>query len=296
MAIYSTTLAQLVERTCKLILHDWWSGTATNGSTSTVVDATRRNESDEYFVSLPYAEVYIITTTDGLAPQAEVRKIITPFTQSSGTITVSDNFSVAVGVGDTYSIHSKFKRDEVVEAINMAIDMVREEALFWAVDQTTMHLAAVTYEYALPTNFMYLYKVTMEDADGHFPEQIPPNQYKIIHAAAPMLHLFRYPTGTVPSEHYYGSLWADTEIVADRHLRLEGLVTPDRLTTDASTCPIDPAYIIFQAGALLYGSHMRGIDPDDSKTQATYWQGRADIERAKVVKFILPPSAKRIRE
>lgn len=298
MAIYSITLDGLVERTCKLCLHDWWEGTATSGAVGSVMDTNNRNEADDFFNNLPHAEIYIRTTTDGEAPQGE-RRDISGFAQNPGAVSVLDNFTVAPEVGDTYSIHSEFPRAEVTEAINMAIDMVAEEALVWMVDETTIDaLVAKQYEYNLPTSMMWLFKVTMEDADGNFEDvdPIPSDQYHILHAPTPALKLDLFPTGQKHEGHYHGNFWAESNLIADRALRLEGLASPAILSSDTAVCPISPAYITFQAAAILFGSRISGIDPDAYAARANYWQKRADIERAKVVRVQLPAGAKRIRE
>ena len=296
MAIYSETLDDLVEKTCKLCLHDFRAGTATGGSNATVVDTNNRNEVDGFFTNLPYAEVYIRTTTDNLAPIGQRRDITTYVV---GTVTVADVFTAAVGAGDTYSIHTEFPRDEVVEAINMAIDMVAEEALVWLVDETTIAaLVAAQYEYPLPTTMMWLFKVTMADADGNFEDvdPIPSSQYHILHSAVPVLKLDLFPTGQKHEGHYFGQFWAESDLVAGRALRLEGMASPATLSSDTSTCPISPAYVAFQAAAMLFGSRITGNDVDANAARANYWQQRADIERARVVRVQLPAGAKRIRE
>ena len=298
MAIYSNTLSQLIEWTCRLVLHDWKEGTATGGSTSTVVD-TSRDEAVDYFQNTtPVSKVYIRTTTDSAAPISEQR-VATDFAVGvNPTITVSPNFTAAVGSGDTYAILSEYEWAEVRDAINMAIEMVAEESLFFVIDESTITLSASTYEYTLPTSFMYLYRVSMEDANGDFPEAIPPDQYKVIRSSAPELHLFRFPTGQAFLDHRYGELFGDSDIVADRDLRLEGLATPDKLSADTDTCPISPAYIIYQAGALLHQSRITRpeSDYDYHRLQADLSQKRADIERVRVVSMNLPANSKRCRE
>ena len=80
-------------------------GTATGGSTTTVVDssAALSGATVDHF---DYAFIKITTTTDGLAPQGEVRAISEGgYTVASGTWTVSAAFTVAVASGDTYEIH-----------------------------------------------------------------------------------------------------------------------------------------------------------------------------------------------
>jgi len=297
MAIYSNTLDQLIEWTCKLILHDWKEGTATGGTNATVVD-TSRPEANSYFQNTtPISKVYIRTTTDSAAPIGEQRRVFT-YTSADWTLTITPVFTAIVHLGDTYAILSEYDWAEVKDAINIAIEMVAEESLFFVVDETTVTLAASTYEYSLPTSFMYLYRVSMANANGKYPEAIPPDQYKVIKSSAPKLHLSRFPLEQAYSGHWYGGLFADNDIVADRTVRLEGLVTPDKLSADTDTCPINPAYVINQAGAILHQSRITRpeSDYDYHRVQAEVCQGIADRERARIVGMRLPPNSKKCRE
>jgi hypothetical protein len=184
--------------------------------------------------------------------------------------------------------------------INLTIDMVAEEALVWKTDTTSVTLVADTYEYEMPTDFMLIHKITMADSDGDFDGQdpVPPEMYRIVHGTTPLLHFSIMPEHAQVHDTYYGGLWATESLTADRALRIEGLGSPDTLSADTDTCPMSPAYITFQAAALLHGQKTRGTehDPDAHFSQAQFWQGRADIERARVVNIQLPPNSKRVRE
>jgi len=293
MALYDTTLAELVEQVCRIV-HDWTEGIATGGDATKLQDSTYRVEADDYW-SDKGSYIYI---RSGLAI-GNYRKVKT-YKNTNGEITPYANFSGAIAASDTYSLHTDFPRDEVVEMINLAIDMVAEEALLWKVDETSVTLVASTYEYSLPTDFMYIFKVTMANSDGTFGDQPPidPSQYRIVHSAVPKLRFSPFPDDQKYSGHYYGQLWAEDGLVADRALRIEGLGTPDVLSADSSTCAISPAYVAFQAAALLHLSRVRraGEDPDNHSAQATIWQKRADIERGKIVPVQLPADSKRCRE
>lgn len=88
-------------------------GTATGGSTTTVVDSSAAlsgattDTYDNWWVK-------ITTTTDGAAPQGEVRQISEGgYTAASGTFTVPSAFSAAVGAGDTYEMHRDFHPSEI---------------------------------------------------------------------------------------------------------------------------------------------------------------------------------------
>lgn len=75
-------------------------GTATGGSLTAIVDTARLTQLDNYWSSL---QAFIITTTDGNAPQGEARRIMS--SSSSGTsVSVELPFSAAPAAGDTYGI------------------------------------------------------------------------------------------------------------------------------------------------------------------------------------------------
>lgn len=286
MAIYSNTLSQLVEKTARLFLKDFWSGTATSaGSTTTIIDSARFEEED-FFNSLPYAEIYVNSST---------RKI-TDFANSTGTITFSPALSASTEVGDTYSVHSRYKRAEIVDAINMAIEEVAEEALFWDTNET-VELVTSTYQYDLPTDFMYIWRVTMAGADGTFYDpSIPQNQYYIIPGGTPKLAFYATNSNLQPSD------WSYTQntfgIVDGRALRIEGLVSPDTLSLDTDVCPISPNFLGLQAAAYLTAAAaMEG--KNDSEALMAYskiLQSRADIERQKTILMDKPMNLKRVRE
>jgi len=300
MAVFSNSLDALIELVMKVPLtaagKNWWEGTCTGGTTTTVVD-TSRYEADDYFQELsPLVQVKIRTTTDEAAPQGEVR-YITDWVQSTGTATVHSAFSASVGAGDTYAILYDYTWDEVKSAINMAIDAaVQKQILLFGTDETT-ELVADTYEYSVPSGFIRIYRVSMEDDDGNYPNPIPPDQWKIIHGDTPKLHLYRFPSAGKYNGHYYGNLWADSSIVAGRHLRIEGLKRQARLSGDTDTCEIDPNYVAYQAAAFLHASRIRQSvnDPDDHRAQFEICQGMAD-RFAKAARVQLPPDCKRVYE
>ncbi|MFC1995671.1 hypothetical protein ACFLVM_02200 [Chloroflexota bacterium] len=75
------------------------SGTATGGSTTTLVDIYTLTHADDYWNGYV---VHIVITTDGLAPQGE-RQAVTDFVQSTRTLT-TNAFTVAIGAGDIYTL------------------------------------------------------------------------------------------------------------------------------------------------------------------------------------------------
>lgn len=90
------------------------SGTATGGSTTTVIDTAKLTQVDNYWRDR-VGRINIKTTTDTLAPQGESRRI-SASTQSTSTVTVELPFSAAVQAGDTYgiSIFSNARLDNII--------------------------------------------------------------------------------------------------------------------------------------------------------------------------------------
>ncbi len=74
------------------------------------------------------------------------------------------------------------------------------------------------------------------------------------------------------------NLWSPTN---DRNIRLTGLASPSQLDTDTEESPLNPAYITYQAAALLHQSRIRGDDVDSEfhRAQMTLCQAMADKTR-----------------
>lgn len=297
MAIFSETLDDLVETICTLLLHDWVGGTTTaSGSSTTLKDTALAAYADDYFND-ENSWVYI-RSGDYAGHWAK----ISDFAVSAGvgTVTFAPAADGTIASGIEYSIHTEFARGEVVQSINLAINSVAEHAHVWVRDEDSVTLVASTYEYDLPTNLMWLCRVTMANSDGEFDDmpEIPPSEYEIVHAPTAKLRFRKTYADELFAGHYVGDAWSETDLTADRALRLEGLGAPATLTTDSSACPISPAYVTFQAAAFLHLSRTKRSpeDPDEHYVQAKLCQDRADVERGHIVPMQLPIGAKRIRE
>jgi len=290
MALYSTTFSELIERVYRLV-GDWAEGTATGGSTTTIIDTTNRLEQDDYWNDLnAFAWVH-----DGAAA-GDWRKV-TDFVNSSATLTVPTMTSTGVAATNTYSLHSMFTIDEVKKAINMAIDQVAGECLEHELDQATITLAASTYEYALPSDCLVLYGVTQANAAGTWgsEDRVPADEWRILKDGSPKLHLIRYPEALKFEGHFTQNLFADS-FTAGRVLQLEYLKRATALSALTDTTFISPAYLMFQAAAFLHISTVRRPDnePEDHRTQYDVLQKAANIERQRVVSTKLPMNSKKV--
>uniref|UniRef100_A0A6M3J508 Uncharacterized protein n=1 Tax=viral metagenome TaxID=1070528 RepID=A0A6M3J508_9ZZZZ len=262
MALHINTLDDLIVRIGRLHIRDWAGGTATGGSTTTIVDTSKRHERDDYWNNLPYAEAHIRSTTDGAAPVGETR-MITDFVNSSNTIT-NEAFTAVVGSGDKYAIHTEYKYDEIVEAINQAISRAVNEGAFLHTVDASIHLVEDVFEYPVPSGFIYICSITMASDDGDFyDDPIPPDQYKIIRGMpTPRIQFTGFPNRGRFSDHYYGEYWRDSELSDAHTLRIEGLKKQEELESDSDTCYINPGFICPQAAAYLHAARIKRDDVD----------------------------------
>ena len=295
MAIFSNSLASLVERVVRIPLKQtWYGGTATGGSTSTLID-TNRYEKDDFFQNtVPPARIYVVSTTDGQAPIGEERQV-TDWVQSTGTATVGVNFSAPLASGDTYIFLSEYQWHEIREAINMAIDSVAKGAYIPRLDET-ITLESSTYEYTIPDGFVTIHRVSMADDNDDFPDPIPADQYKIVRGGAkPKLHLYRFPVDWRTPNHWYGNLWGGSDITANRILRIEGFSNQVKLVTAQDLCLLNPDFVCYQAAAYLHASRInqQAADYDANRTQYQVCQDFADrYRRDTIVQF--PPNTKKV--
>jgi hypothetical protein len=268
MAFYENSLADLIIMTLDLPLQDYWGGTATGGTTSTIID-TSRYERDNYFTNLnPKPRIRIVSTTDGAAPKGEEREI-TYWVQNTGTFTASPVFTAAPASGDKYVVLSKYRWDDIKIAINMAIDSVSKKALIDKVDET-ITFQSDTYEYVLPDGFTHIYRISQEDSDGHYPYHVPPDQYRLLRSSTPRLKLSVFPDDGKVAGVYHGNLWVDNNLSDGKHVRIEGFARQPRLVEDDDICYLNPNYIVYKAAEYIHSSKVVNptSDYDAHRTQA----------------------------
>lgn len=295
MAVWSKTRDNLVELCCRTFLRDWVEGTATSdGSSTTVKDTSLAAYQDDYFND-QNSWIYIRSGT-----YAGHWAKISDFAVSAGvgTITFAPAAVGSIVTGVTYSIHTEFSRDDIVEAINAAIAKAARKGLLWKVDTTSTTLAAGTYEYDVPTGFIYIVRLVMADSGGTFDDmpEIPPDQYDIMKGATPKIRFKLTHADTKFDAHYYGQLWAETELVASRVVRVEGLGGQAELATDAATCGINPIYVAAQAATFLWLPRIKRPEnePDEARTHYLMCKQTANEEWKSTVVKQLPVNAKRV--
>lgn len=97
-------------------LFDMVEGTASSGSTTTIVDTDLVRFANDYWNG---AQVYIATDTAGQAPQTETAWV-TDFVQSTGTLTFAPALTAAVGASDTYQLYTYVTKADIDRALARA--------------------------------------------------------------------------------------------------------------------------------------------------------------------------------
>ncbi len=296
MALFISTGNDLVKQIYR-ILHpgNEMSGTCTGGGASAFNDTTR-TEPDDYFQNTtPPSRVRILTTTDGEAPQGQERTI-SDWAVSTGAGTTSAAWATAnPAAGDTYIIMSDYFWSEIFNTINAVFDLTKKQTVLEKLDNSVVLVDSV-YEYAVPYGFTHIYRISMADDSGNFPQVIPPDQYRIIRGAeTPRIHFLRYDTEYAPQDMYYTGFWADNLLSAAHGLRIEGYGWQEKLVDGLSSCNLDPMWVAYQTAALLHARRITrsDTDPDEHRTQFQVCQQIADsIKPRMITRF--PPNTKRV--
>ena len=192
--------------------------------------------------------------------------------QADGTINFTPMLGKAVDATDLYYLSMEFEPEELIRAINRAIEMVEGEALEDLIDESLI-TATSTFEYVLPIGFSHLEFVYQESSTT--------NRYS-------------RDSGLIPDHHWRilrttpRKLWFDPDLVsltAGRNLRLVGQRDAARLTVDTDVSEVSPAFLLQQAKAFLHQSRIRGAGAefDEHRSQMGIAQGLADRERDRIL-------------
>lgn len=236
-----TTLADLIERVADRF-GAYRQGTATGGSTTTVVDTADLIEPDEQWVN---AYAYILTDAGGAhaAPEGEER-LVTAYDQAEATVTVDPAFTASVASSDTYELLPT-RREVLTRAINRAVRAAGGTWLVPTVDDSTVDLADDDYDYDLPTDLVRLWGVwTRGDTDEPW-ERVPGRLWEVM--------------GTPGAQELVFQSLQD--LSADDTIRLEYGARPSALSADDDTLgigePAEADFVSFIEEYALYWLHDR---------------------------------------
>ena len=261
MALYANTrwaLRHLTGRLC----NDLLLGTVTSPGSGTFICAESGWEKpDDHFNE--YVEMFCYSGT-GVGTSGNP----TDWDNTAHTLTFKP--AATLTAGDLVEMHRTFMVNEYNDYINLAIDMVANEALINKVDVSIL-LDDQTFVYDIPAQFLYIQSLELESSTAdlyNLAEPIDRRYWRIVR-------------GTTPQIEFVKEYYTPTD---GRDLRITGLASPSKLDVDTEECPINPAYVTYQAAALLHQSRIRGQDADSEyhASQMTLCQSMADRERARL--------------
>jgi hypothetical protein len=252
MALYDYTRLQLRHDVAEA-LDDLITGTvASPASGSFICTETDWQRPDDFFND--FLEMYCY---DGVGEGTSGKP--TDFDGTTCTLTFKPVATLTAG--DLVEMHERFNVARYNRVINLAIEMVALEALQNKVD-TSITLVADTYQYNLPTDFVYINQIYLESSTSGLYDGQPLSRdyWRIVHGTTNKLEFVNYsPT-------------------ADRHLRIHGLASPSILDTDAEECPVNPVFIVNQAASMLHQALMRGYTTSSRDTE--WHEGQFKLRQA----------------
>ena len=162
-----TTLFDLTYKLARL-LKIVEEGTATGGSTTTLIDTVERTEDNDYWLG---GTVFIKhdSAGAGAAPEKEY-SYVTGNVSSTGVVSLRSTLTAAIAAGDEYAIAKpRYPLNQLIQAINEVLGRVDK------VDITTVEIADMQTEYNLPTDLLSLKQVwiaTDSDADANLWQRV----------------------------------------------------------------------------------------------------------------------------
>ena len=174
MALYSEYEKTIRQRLSRM-LNDCILATLSAGSETTATIATTDPvqfyaKGDDFFNSTEKYEVYCYEGTN-----IGVSRLASDWVNDTHVLTVTPAAGSAYTTSSKLELHSRFGVTELRDAINQGIELFAKKYLIDIADSTTITLTRTerndvedsyinTYEYALPTDCLYLWRVTTEDS------------------------------------------------------------------------------------------------------------------------------------
>lgn len=242
-------------------------GTATNGSTTTVVDTVRLTQDDDFWNG---GSLWLLYDAGGLgaAPQGEYR-VVTDFVASTDTATLESALSAAIGAGDKYAIaRTRYPLQILIQKVNEALVGVKIEK----VDTSTITIATEQTEYSLPSDVLELKEVWISTGDD-----TDDNGWQRIYD----FHVLKSATGTA------NKIAFDRQFSTDTSIRL--VYTAYHTTLISASDKLDDSIhinrVVYNAavGALLWRKAKVGESDSTINELLNYYQnlaGQMNVEHA----------------
>jgi len=243
-------------------------GTATGGSSVTIVDTNDRTEVIDYWNG-GTAIIYYDAGGAGAAPENEF-SVISDFDATSDTITLRTTLTANAGAGDKYAlIKKRYPLQIITQEINNALQKIGPIPNW---NSTGITIAASQTEYSLPTVAANMdlrevwYQQDTTDANDNRWRRIPKNGYTIQKSATGTADVIRF-ANQYETDHVMGIVYlaphTEMKLYTDK---LDDIIYPDRVVYEAA------------AGCLRW--YMDKTKTDDYNAQLARLENQAAQARA----------------
>lgn len=257
MAVYSKTLYQLRQSVAMALDDLVMCQVDANATNATCANATLL-KADDYYNGWDI-RFYLGTHKD-------ITREVTDFDYTTNTLTFAPVLASNIDTTDYFELHRKYNTRQYNDAINRAIEMLKDEYLLDKTDET-LTFTTNTYEYSVPDDFRYISQIYYEDLaddDTYYTQNlIDERAWWIVGGSSPIIKFDnrRFAIGS--------------EFNAQK-MRIIGQQVQAGLTNDANTCALPPEAIIEQARAILLRQN------DELSDLAVLAQLQADKERKRL--------------
>jgi len=249
------------------MMQDAWSSTTTSVGTSTTAIDTMLTQANNFWRNawfLPTSGTY-----------AAIERQLSDSTLSTNTLTWATPYGGVIATSTTYELFKRFSAAVYQEALNQAIREVGSTALVDKVD-VSLTLAANTWEYTLPSGFRYIRRMSyLNGTTDDTRVFLMPGQDWYIRFAGTRKIVFggslNFPANT---------------------LMIEGQSAPAEMALDATTCPVQPNYVLAYAKFYLH-SILAGSDDDEAsyhERQMLIWEKQYEKRKADMTSHVYPGS------
>jgi hypothetical protein len=196
--------------------------------------------------------------------------VVSDFASTDGKVTVKVAQAITYDASDKFFMLQDYTVPELIDAVNLAISMVEEEALEPSIDENILTVSGV-FEYDVPDGIYAIdYIVEQDSTAGRYTydrDVVNPRHWRILDGPEP-------------------KIWFDSSIsglTADRNLRVVGQKIAAQLPDDDddATTQVALAYLLHQAKANLHFARAAEIG-DAHALKMDLAQKRADVERPRL--------------
>lgn len=253
------------------MLDDNVLGTATGGSTTTLVDAVRRKENDSFWVNA-WCKCY-----SGTGSGQE--RVLSANTQSTGTLTHASTNWTTPDTTTLYELHQLMSALDYDEYVKDSLRHLSRGRKLWQYlyDSTSLTWVTDQFDYTVPTGYFALLHIEIQNVTG------TPGTDDYDHIPDDSWHIREDSTRKIVFDSRFG------QYTNGYKLRLTGLTEWAEPSSDADTYALDPYTVAVTAAALLATAQGGRSGLEDRRVDRLLQLA----ERAQAnIPDVLPPSLK----